>query len=333
MNDKIEISTNNYEIDPNLFESQFTNRTIEFLKENNLVSNDLLNKAYNSNDKIWHNNDYFNCTRNQYGLQIAFNPNRIMDVKPTEQLSYEALKESFDIIENSLFEVGIKVNLAKQLIYRFHNSFDITTDCLYNEYVSLIRAFLPLKAKLRYNENFSIENTLYKLLSKQQKIVVYDKTKLYNAMNPNEKLSSEIMRFEYRNEKQAKEKRFSLSGITKDRYYKLRSEHKEIIRENIFNRFEIATDSGINLLLELLSNNVAFNEILKYLSSYLLNTELQKSNLDLIELLRSYVDGSNESYKKAIRRFISTINNHSIFDCKLNKHLYTELLYKFNKVA
>jgi len=329
MNDKIGITTNEFEKNSN-FELNFSNNIIDFMNANNIgTHNDFMN-AYETK-KTYCNTDILNVTHNCNRLKIEFNPNRITKTKPNEVLSFSQFVDSFNIIENELTTIGINTNLSKQPIYRFHSSFDILTDNEYQDYIDLIKFSLPFNQKIRYNHQFSIENTLYKQLTKNQKICCYDKKALYNKLNDIE--IPNTLRLEYRNENELKEKRLSLSNISEKRYYDIRNNHKQIIKSNVLRDYTLETDDVINLLYSLITNHVKIDKIKNYVISHLLNKELKERQIDIKDLLFSGIDRDDKPYKRAVQRLIKVLNDYSVFDLSYSRELYTELSYKLNKVA
>jgi len=335
MNDKIQITTKEFQKNDKKFKDNFENDTINFLKTQNLdnLNTEILSNAYENNKKIWYNGENLNVNINPKGLQIIFNPNRLMGIKPANILEYEKWYESFEIIESNLYDIGIELNIKDKPIYRHHTSYDLETDKPFPNYNGLLKMFMPHSTKTRYNDKFSIDTTLYKEISKNQKVVCYDKTKLYNKMNPEHILETNVMRIEYRNENVPKLLRLSLNNINKDRYYKIRTYHKEIVKQNLFNVNILETDSILSLFSELILNKINRTEMYKYISSYSINKELNNNGLILKDVISSLVDSTDENYKRYLRYLIKDFNSHSVFETACTNELYTEILYKFNKVA
>lgn len=330
MNDKIGITTNEFEKN-NQFELNFSNVIIDFMRETNIGTHNEYQNAFETK-KTYCNTDILNVTHTGHNLKIEFNPNRITKTLPNEVLSYSQFVDSFNIVENELTTIGINTNLSKQSIYRFHSSFDILTDNEYDDYIDLIKFSLPISQKIRYNHQFSIENTLYKQLTKNQKICCYDKKALYNKLNDDTQIPN-TLRLEYRNENELKINRLSLSNISEKRYYDIRNNHKQIIKSNVLRDYTLETDDVITLLYSLLTNHVKIDKIKNYVLSHLLNKELKERQIDIRDLLFSGIDRDDKPYKRAVQRLIKMLNDYSVFDLSYSRELYTELSYKLNKVA
>lgn len=329
MNDKIGITTQQYEINHKLFEQNFTNTSLDSI--DNLVKNseDLDIKTVESirniiaTQKTWCNLELVKITKNGIYLIIEFNPNKIKSKQPSDALSYTEFKESFEFVENELTKVGINLDINKQLIYKTHYSFDILPTKEYKEYYPIIATCLPVKSKVHKKNYEHQENSIY-LENSTKQIICYDKKLESN-------LTNETIRFEIRNNKIDKSNRNTLHNLSESLYYKKRYDNKAIITKSFFSITESNENNSIfSMLHKLISEQQSVLNILKYYFALTFNKTLDTSNYNYTDIFK-YRSSDRTQYRTNLA-LQSILTDYKILP-EDTFGMYLELKELFSKVA
>lgn len=260
--------------------------------------------------------------------RIEFNPNKVYGTAPAELLTFESLKQTFEIVEHRLNESGIKTNLNNSVIKAYHNSFDVRTNKPYTAYKPIFVQSMANKTIPKGRPRFE-KDTFY-VGNKSNEITAYNKTAEY-LYNTGEPLGFDCIRFEYRHNRIEKLYRHSPKSLTADIYHKLRKEDHEAITAQIFSTDFITANTALQLCNFLLDNLYSPAEILKALASVTIKAELSNIGIGLNSALMNYPRGDGRNQRRT--RLIKYLESFRQIDEDEILESYYELKNKFKAVA
>lgn len=264
----------------------------------------------------------------KYGIvRIEYNPNKLQGKKPTELLTFDELKDTFEIVETRLSENGIKTDINHAQIKAYHNSFDVATNRPYKDYKPILVQSLSNRTIPQGRPRFEYD-TFY-IGNKSNEITAYNKQAEYKA-NTGLELGFECMRFESRHNRIEKLHRHTPNSLTADVYLHSRQSDKQAIYNQIFDIDFHATATALGLLNHLIENCYKSNEILKALASQSIGNELIKLGIDLNKALVQY-PRTDIKYKRrnSLLKSLTSVK----FDTDEALECFYELKNKFKAVA
>lgn len=328
MNDKLGISIIDFSEDKTVSAQYFSNKVIELFKSNPNNSEDFLFQVEQQlSNKVQYHSKNIDVFKDYRGLRIDYNPNKISERVPTENLSYSQFKESTKIVENELREIGINTNIESARIYKYHSSFDVKPKHKYRYFLPTILTLKPQR-EIRKAEKRIIENTFY-FQNKSEQITIYNKQLESN-------LPFHCIRFEHRKNKIRNEK-LHLNDVSEDYYYFAKYESKSRIEDCIFSYdTENKSKSISELLLSLILLNYKPNEIVKYIAAFAVNADLKEIELTINQLTKQIKSRINNNERNpqytTVSKIKQIIEDYKVlpYDCI---EPYRELKQLFQKVS
>lgn len=328
MNDKFTIYTNDYTEQKEVTETHFTNKALQLIEDKIFESEaDKMQMLLQFRFRTKYQSEtVFVGKDNQRGIRIDFNPNKIMNILPTQILTYPQLVESLKIVSDEVNSIGIGIDFNRQMIARHHTSFDLFPNKSYNAYRPMIKSIIPDTKVIKRGSKKLFEDTLY-LENKSRTITVYDKTK-------ESELNFNCIRFEDRFEKIPTKKRLLISDLNESLYYQKRHEAKQMISNSIFHVLNESTSNTALLAMELIAQGISTNDISKYISTQSINKDLEILELNSKQLFTapSKINGIHNKTYSQMLRLRNMLNDYQLIPVEYIDKYY-EIKNLFSKVA
>lgn len=331
MQDKIIISTKEFEENRAITDQYFTNKklidfkqSLQHLDSESVESQELYKQAISviGSETYYNESDNYKIAKSYKGIKLEFNPNKLMKkaIGSDNILTFNELNDCVDMIEQEISEIGIDCKLKEQRIYRYDTNFDIITPKQYYHYIPILKMVLPNTPVKKFRK-FTHESTLY-LQNSNKVIACYDKTK-------ESELDFNCMRLEVRNLKIVKEQRYSLKSMSESKYWQIRAKDKSLIEQQLFNQPNFImnesdndTNDTIALLIELLRKHRMTIPLLnKTIATQSIETALNHLDITLSQLV-SEINYKSPNYK-LLKKVESQLRDYKVLSFELQQDFET----------
>lgn len=197
MIDKVQISTSNFEIEDDstmrIHPAPYTVSELDSYKGGGILYQCGGRFVYGAKAVI--NTDKYNLTINpNFGMEVHWNPARVMGRSNFYKVSEGELHKSIDIIQDELLGKGILIDVDSSPITRMDIAQDEEMGEPFDAYVQLFRLLRAKRAKPKELENG------YYFLNGNRALVFYDKGAEMKAKDKDSELpfESDVMRCEHR---------------------------------------------------------------------------------------------------------------------------------------
>lgn len=333
MNDKIAFSIVDFRENKQLSKNYLSNKKIDSLRFNVNFTNEEIEKYRESYNSLSYDTNGIHIGKDSRGVYCEFNPNKITETAPTEQMGYIKFKSSLQIVETQLKDIGIDCNIEQGKITKYHQCYDIKPIEPYKYFLPTILTLKPKRAFAKSDKKI-IENSFY-MQNKTQQVTIYNKKAESN-------LPYNCIRLEHRLNKIPKQDRFLLGNLNDDYFRYLQDNSYRVIKDTVFSYLENKTfekeSNFANLLLSLVLNGYSANEVMKYIFAISMNDDLINCQITENELFKSIKARNSDDTRNKQYTVVQTIkrvfSNFKILDTDTiepYKKLYD--LFKSVKVA
>lgn len=334
MNDKLAFSIIDFDDDATVSKNFLSNVHLNKIRSNaelNEQEKEKFSKMYDKRVEYHQNGIYI--AKDIRGLYVEYNPNKLLSVQPTQQITFDNLKESFNIVNHQLNEIGIKCNLNESKVQKYHQCFDVAPNEQYSYYLPTILTLKP-KREIRNSDKKIFENSFY-MQNKTQQVTIYNKAKEAS-------LDFNCIRLEHRINKLPKNDKFLIGNLNDDYFRYLKQNSYRIIEQTVFSYLNDDTISNENnlasMLLNLVANNSTSKDIIQGIFATVVNDDLQKRDITANQLFkhikaRNIDDTRNPQYTtvQAIKRILDNFKLLNLETLEPYKKLHR--LYQSVKVA
>jgi hypothetical protein len=319
MNDKVCLTLRNYSLSERAKENIIT-RSVETYKGSELVGTEHKRFINGSNFQL--------NILNEEIAHLQFNPNKICGSYALGNINFNSIKQAYSTVNDTLADLGIDVDLSKQEVREYHNSFDVATLNEYESYYNLLNSYKANSGKMDKLPPQG-NSIYYQNPAKTRTVVVYDKyvelehqlkegkidTSIFTGLPYN------ILRFETRYKVKKAENRFNLNSMNETKYETQRARHKQLLLHTFFYVKDISELSMVEYFVDNFEH-YRNDTLLGCIGSQALHKELNELGCSIKDILPKYHSKSKEYSKK--RSFEKMLKNHSIM---VNIQEHTRALY------